>query len=71
MSNNKSGFELRTEILGMAMGMLEENRAQTTNQFYAQTDEQREGKLCPIIEITPEQVIDQAQKLYEFVTEVK
>jgi hypothetical protein len=71
MSNSKSGFELRTEILGMAMGMLEENRAQTTNQFYAQTDEQREGTLCPIIEITPEQVIGQAEKLYEFVTEVK
>jgi len=55
----------------MAMGMLEENRSQTTNQFYAQTDEQRAGTLCPIIEITPEQVIGQAEKLYEFVTEVK
>lgn len=71
MSNSKSGFELRTEILGMAMGLLEENRAQATNSFYAQTDEQREGKVCPIIEITPEQVIGQAEKLYEFVTEVK
>ena len=71
MSNSKSGFELRTEILGMAMGLLEENRAQATNSFYAQTEEQREGKTCPIIEITPEQVIGQAEKLYEFVTEVK
>ena len=68
MSNNKSGFELRTEILGMAMGMLEENRSQVANQFYAQTEEQREGKVLPIIEITPEQVIDQAGILYEFVT---
>ena len=68
MSNSKSGFELRTEILGMAMGMLEENRSQVANQFYAQTEEQREGKVLPIIEITPEQVIDQAGKLYEFVT---
>jgi len=33
--------------------------------------EQRADKVLPIIEITPEQVIDQAQKLYEFVTEVK
>ena len=31
--------------------------------------EQRAGEKLPIIEITPEQVIDQAQKLYEFVTE--
>ena len=71
MSNNKSGFELRTEILGMAMGLLEENRAQTTNQFYAMEVEQRDGMKLPIIEITPEQVISQAEKLYEFVTEVK
>jgi hypothetical protein len=71
MSNNKSGFELRTEILGMAMGLLEENRAQTTNQFYAMEVDQRDGMKLPIIEITPEQVISQAEKLYEFVTEVK
>ena len=67
--SHKSGFELRTEILGMAMNLLEENRAQTTNQFYAMELEQRSGKKMPFIEITPEQVIDQAQKLYEFVTE--
>ena len=69
--SNKSGFELRTEILGMAMGLLEENRAQTTNQFYATEVEQRGSKKLPIIEITPEQVISQAEKLYEFVKEVK
>ena len=67
--SDKSGFELRTEILGMAMNLLEENRAQTTNQFYAMELEQRAGEKLPIIEITLEQVIDQAQKLYEFVTE--
>ena len=71
MSNSKSGFELRTEILGMAIGMLEENRAQSTNQYYAMEVGERAGEKLPIIEITPEQVIDQAQKLYEFVTEVK
>jgi len=71
MSNSKSGFELRTEILGMAMGLLEENRTQTVNQFYAMEPEQRADKIMPIIEITPEQVIEQAEKLYEFVTEVK
>ena len=69
--SNKSGFELRTEILGMAMGLLEENRAQTTNQFYAQSEDERGGKKLPIIEITPEQVIGQAEKLYAFVSDVK
>ena len=71
MSNSKSGFELRTEILGMAVSLLEENRAQTTNQFFAMEPDQRADKILPIIEITPEQVIEQAEKLYEFVTEVK
>ena len=55
----------------MAMGLLEENRTQTVNQFYAMEPEQRADKIMPIIEITPEQVIEQAEKLYEFVTEVK
>ena len=55
----------------MAMSLLEENRSQTTNQFYAMEPEQRADKILPIIEITPEQVIEQAEKLYEFVTEVK
>ena len=41
--SNKTGFELRTEILGMAMGLLEENRAQTANQYYAQSEDQRGG----------------------------
>tara|TARA_Y100001937_G_C7127882_1_gene335737 strand:- start:56 stop:223 length:168 start_codon:yes stop_codon:yes gene_type:complete len=55
----------------MAVSLLEENRAQTTNQFFAMEPDQRADKILPIIEITPEQVIEQAEKLYEFVTEVK
>ena len=55
----------------MAMGLLEENRAQTANQYYAQSEDQRGGKKLPIIEITPEQVISQAEKLYAFVSDVK
>ena len=41
MSQGKSGFELRTDILGMAMGMLENNRDQTMQSFYSKPEEDR------------------------------
>ena len=69
--SNKTGFELRTEILGMAMGLLEENRNQDVNSFYSIPEDDRTGKSAPVIYISPEEVIGQAKKLYEFVTEVK
>ena len=68
MSNNKNGFELRTDLLGMAIGLLENNREQVVNQFYSKSEKVREGELLPIIEISPEQVIAEAEKLYDFVT---
>ena len=70
MSNNhKSGFELRTDILGMAMGLLENNREQVMNAHYQLPDEVRKVEDCPIIEINTEQVIAEAHKLYAFVNE--
>ena len=71
MSNSKSGFELRTDILGMAMGLLENNRDQVMNAHFQLPDEVRKVDECPIINITTDEVIDEAKKLYEFVTEVK
>ena len=71
MSNSKSGFELRTEILGMAMGLLSDNRDQEVQSFYSMPEDDRTGKSAPVIYISPEEVIGQAEKLYEFVTEVK
>ena len=49
MSNNKNGFELRTDLLGMAIGLLENNREQVVNQFYSKSEKVREGELLPII----------------------
>jgi hypothetical protein len=69
MSNSKSGFELRTDILGMAMGLLENNREQVTNSFHAMSDNDRQGKTAPIIDISPEEVINTAKDLYAFVNE--
>lgn len=67
--SNKSGFELRTEILNMASALLEGNREQHTNQFFALPDEDRAGKTSPVIEITSAEVIRVARELYEFVNE--
>ena len=67
-NNNKTGFELRTDLLGMAIGLLENNREQLVNQFYSKPEKVREGETVPVIEISPEQVIAEAEKLYNFVT---
>jgi len=69
MSNSKSGFELRTDILGMAMGLLENNREQATNSFYSIPEEDRQGESAPIFNISTKEVIEEARKLYEFVNE--
>jgi hypothetical protein len=69
MSNSKSGFELRTDILGMAMGLLENNREQVMNAHFQLPDDVRKAEDCPIIEITTDGVIAEAKKLYEFVNE--
>ena len=67
-NNNKTGFELRTDLLGMAIGLLENNREQLVNQFYSKPEKVREGETLPVIEISPEQVIAEAENLYNFVT---
>lgn len=69
MSNNKSGFELRADLLGQAQGILAENREQVMNAHFQLPDDVRKVEHCPIIEITSEQVIAEARKLYEFVNE--
>ena len=67
--SNKSGFELRTDILGMAMGVLEGNRDAKIQSFYSIPEEDRKGERHPFIEVTSEKVIEEAQKLYAFVNE--
>ena len=67
--SNKSGFELRTDILGMAQSILIENRDQQTNAFYALSDQDKVGKTAPVITITSDDVIEEARKLYEFVND--
>jgi hypothetical protein len=53
----------------MAMGVLEGNRDAKIQSFYSIPEEDRKGDRHPVIEITSEQVIEEAQKLYAFVNE--
>ena len=68
MSNdNKNAYELRTDLLGMAIGILESrNERQETNEhFLAENDETYKRK--PINPYATEDVLTVAEKLYEFV----
>ena len=69
MNNPKSGFELRTDILGMAMGLLENNRDQVMNAHFQLPDDVRKAEECPIIKITTDDVNATAKELYSFVNE--
>ena len=67
MADNKSGYQLRTELLGMAMGIVGErvNRLEQNEHFLAENDRKYQRK--PIPPFTTEDIIAEAQKLYEFV----
>ena len=69
MSQGKSGFELRNDILGMAVGLLENNREQTIHSFYSIPEEDRKGEKAPVIAISTDEVVSTAQELYAFVNE--
>ena len=67
MADNKSGYQLRQELLGMAMGIVSErvNRLEANEHFLAENDKRYQRK--PINPFTSEDVIAEAEKLYAFV----
>ena len=67
MSDNKSGYQLRTELLGMAMGIVGErvSRLESNEHFLAENDKAYQRK--PIDPFTSEDIIAEAEKLYAFV----
>ena len=64
---NKSGYELRTELLGMAMGIVSERiqRLETHEHFAAENDSKYQRRA--ITPFTTEDIITEAEKLYTFV----
>ena len=67
MADNKSGYQLRQELLGMAMGIVSErvSRLEANEHFLAENDKRYQRK--PIEPFTSEDVIAEAEKLYAFV----
>ena len=64
---NKSGYQLRTDLLGMAMGIVDKKveRLETNEHFLAENDRKYQRK--PIPPFTAEDIILEAEKLYAFV----
>ena len=65
--SNRSGYELRTDLLGMATGIVGDriNRLEQNEHFLAENDKEYQRK--PITPYTADDVIVEAEKLYQFV----
>ncbi len=61
--NNKNAYELRTDLLGMAIGILE---SQTARQFDNECLKP-EGQRSPVSPYATDEVLEVASKLYSFV----
>lgn len=70
MSNSKSGFEIRADLLAQAEGLLTSNYQREVDAIYAHNDSfPNDKKPLPLREITGEEVIQTARQLNEFVIE--
>lgn len=67
MSENKSGYQLRADMLGMASGIVSDRiaRQEQNEHFLAENDKAYQRKT--IKPYTAEEVIAEAEKLYAFV----
>jgi len=61
--SNKSGYELRTDLLGMAIGIVD----QKTQRLFENEHLKPEGQRHAVAPFTTEDVIAEAEKLYNFV----
>ena len=60
---NKSGYELRTDLLGMAIGIVADQTARQVENEHFKPEDQR----AAVDSYTTEDVIAEAEKLYAFV----
>jgi hypothetical protein len=69
-TNNKSGFEIRADLLSQAEGLLTSNYHREIDAIHAHNDNfPNDKKPLPLREITGEEVIRVARQLNEFVVE--
>jgi hypothetical protein len=71
MSNsNKSGFEIRADLLGQAQGILEQNYERSRDAVFSHNDSFPQDKReLPVTTITAADVIATAKELYDFVND--
>ena len=69
MSDNKSGFEIRADLLNQAQGLLEMNIQRKVDAHYFNVDNKLESGGLPVVEITAEDVIETARQFNTLVTE--
>ena len=68
MSDSKSGFEIRADLLSQAQGLLEGNYQREVDAVFAHNDSfPDDKKVLPLREIVGEDVIAVARQLNEFV----
>ena len=70
MSDNKSGFEIRADLLSQAQGILQDNHQRKVDAVYMHNDSfPNDKKPMPTTSITASDVIAVAQELNEFVNQ--
>ncbi len=62
-TTNKSGYQLRQELLGMAVGIVCDRQ----NRQFENEHLKPEGHRSPVPAYTTEEVIAEAEKLYAFI----
>ena len=69
-NNNKSGFEIRADLLSQAEGLIVLNYQREVDAVYMHNENfPNDKKPLPLREITGEEVIQTARQLNEFVIE--
>ena len=61
--NTRSGYDIRTDLLGMAIGILESSKESLFQNEHMKPEGQRQA-VSPYV---PEDVLEVAEKLYSFV----
>ena len=70
MSDNKSGFEIRADLLGQAQGILEQNLHRKADAVHVHNDNYPNNKQpLPAEIITASDIINVAKELNEFVNQ--
>jgi hypothetical protein len=70
MSDKKSGYEIRADLLNQAQGILTDNYQREVEAIHTHNDAfPNDKKPLPLREITGEEIILTARQLNEFVTE--